>query len=141
MTANLHHPIFSHSLTYRQTIDSHQARHQNRGKRMADKLKPFVSGRTFRHKARGDGFQANQHQRQQNQRQAEAERRHFAFAKVWLANIVRNVQFNIAADEVTPQRPGNNHPRDSGAQANQDHPAKVGMHLRGEQISPARPIA
>ena len=28
---------------------------------------------THRHKARGDGFQANQHQRQQDQRQAEAE--------------------------------------------------------------------
>ena len=49
------------------------------------------------------------------------------------ADIVRNMQLNVAANEVTPQRTGDNHPRDRGAQANQDHPAKVGVHLRRQQ--------
>lgn len=100
---------------------------------MTNELKPFVGGRTDRHKARGDGFQAHQHQRQQDQRQAEAKGWHFALAQVRLGNVVRNVQLNVTADEVAPQRTGNNHPRDCRAQANQDHPAKVSVHLGRQQ--------
>ena len=50
-----------------------------------------------------------------------------------LGHVVRNMQLNVAADEVAPQRPGDNHPRNCRAQANQDHPAKVGVHLRRQQ--------
>ncbi len=100
---------------------------------MADELKPLVSAGTDRHKARGDGFQTHQHQREQDQRQAEAEGRHFALAQVRLGDVIRNVQLNVAADEVTPQRAGDNHPRDRGAEANEDHPAKVSVHLGGQQ--------
>ena len=102
MAANLHHPVFRHSLTYRQTVNRHQAGHQDRGERVADKLEPFVGSGTHRHKARGDGFQANQHQRQQDQRQAEAEGGHFAFPEMRFRDVVRNMQFDVAADEVAP---------------------------------------
>ena len=63
MAADLHYPVFRHPLTYRQAVDRHQAGHQDRGERVTDKFEPFVSGRPHRHKARGDGFQAYQHQR------------------------------------------------------------------------------
>ncbi|MNV75777.1 hypothetical protein D3C71_1690930 [compost metagenome] len=59
--ADFHHAVFRHPLTHRQAVDRHQTRHQNRGERMADKLKPFVGIRPDRHKACGDGFQAHQH--------------------------------------------------------------------------------
>ncbi|CSG42545.1 Uncharacterised protein [Shigella sonnei] len=133
MTANLHHFVFWHALTHCQAINRYQTSNQNRGKRMTNKLEPFVSGRAFWHKTRGNGFQPHQHQRQQDQRQAESERWHFTFAEMRLVDVVRNMQLNVTADEVTPQRPGNNHSRNCRTQANQDHPAKIGVHLRCQQ--------
>lgn len=52
---------------------------------------------------------------------------------VRLGDVVRNMQLNVTADEVAPQRTGDNHPRNCRAQANQDHPAKIGVHLGRQQ--------
>ena len=128
-----HHFVFCHALTERQAINRHQAGNQNRGEWVTDKFKPLIGFGLHRHKARGDRFQTHQHQRQQNQRQAEAEGRHFAFAEVRLGNVIRNIQLNVTADKIAPQRPGNNHPRNRRTQANQNHPAKVGVHLGSQQ--------
>ena len=102
MTADLHHPVFRHALAHRQAVNGHQARHQDRRERVADKFKPFVRRGAFRHKARGNGFQPHQHQRQQDQREAEAERRHFALAQMRLGDVVRNMKLNVTADEIAP---------------------------------------
>ncbi|KGQ13425.1 inner membrane protein yhgN [Beauveria bassiana D1-5] len=133
LAAYRHHFFFIHALTIGQAINSHQASHQNRGERVANELQPFVQRRAWRGKASGNRFQANQHQRQQNQRQAEAKGRQLAFPQVRLGDVIRNFQLNKLADEVPEQRPGDNHARDRGAQANQDHPAKVSVHLGGQQ--------
>ncbi len=50
-----------------------------------------------------------------------------------LGDVIRNVQLNVTADEVAPQRTGDNHSRYRRTQANQDHPAKVSVHLGGQQ--------
>ena len=42
MAADFHHAVFWHALAHRQTVNRHQTGNQNRGKRMTDKLEPFV---------------------------------------------------------------------------------------------------
>jgi hypothetical protein len=40
--AHLHHPLFVHALTVGQTINRHQQRQQNGGKRVTDELQPLI---------------------------------------------------------------------------------------------------
>ncbi len=100
---------------------------------MADKLQPLLQLRAGGDQPRADSLHADQHQRAQHQRQAKAERRQIALGQRRFVLFRRHWPVDEAADKAAVQRAGDQHADHRRRQADGDHPAEVGLHLRRQQ--------